>query len=647
MSVESEDEPNLKASVLSEWPDRSAQVMVLAGKTTISGTKTIRLRPAVVSQTPLTTAAITAAMTTGITVNFGAGAQTLNIWGSPDRVWWANAQVICARYRLSCGVGSMEAVIDIHAFAGGRAFVEVVIENGRISASSPSAPGPQTYTNATVAVNGSIIRTQSSPSANVAKYTTAAHDQFRAWYCSTWVGGDPGIEVTHDTASLQSHPIFFKPARTSTYNFQTQSFSSAGNGHQDVISQPYGSDLYSPWWCGRQRDAGMGASAADPTISMYPEWEEQYVQSGSKYVRNAVIQNALACLSYGFNYRDSTSNEVINPESVRTRFRYSETGTQSDNFPGLSDSKYPGWEFAHQPAAGLMAFLCRPSPCFIELAQKIALWNATLYLQSIIYYQTRGIAWGCRNIGHAIFLTPDAQDTLKTGLRGALARNVTRITNGFVNSPNNPLQIIMDSWSVSVSSFKDLVTSDKGFTQSLWMHHYCAAVFHALSWAKVQRSTDQTALDALADWCVQQPIRYINEQPNGGWRYIRHFTEVGQNTGDRLDINQASTWTAQIAWIMDNDNPPSVGGSWQTCGFGNDPTAYTYTGPDWFTDPPSSYDYVDRYWMALCCAVERGISGADTAWSTVTNATNGITNLPTWLDQFATGNQYGWYPRNK
>ena len=57
---------------------------------------------------------------------FPAGASQGALGNQPeDWIWWQSPQVICARYRLSCGLGAMEAVIDIHAYAG-RALVEVV-----------------------------------------------------------------------------------------------------------------------------------------------------------------------------------------------------------------------------------------------------------------------------------------------------------------------------------------------------------------------------------------------------------------------------------------------------------------------------------------------------------------------------------------
>jgi hypothetical protein len=60
-------------------------------------------------------------------------------------------------------------------------------------------------------------------------------------------------------------------------------------------------------------------------------------------------------------------------------------------------------------------------------------------------------------------------------------------------------------------------------------------------------------------------------------------------------------------------------------------------------------NYVELFWMALCAGVERNISGADTAWTTVygTSANGNVTGLATWLAGFASDTRQGHYPRNK
>jgi hypothetical protein len=656
----STDDTNLRSSVLSTWPDGSAQVVVLAGQTTVSGTKQIKLRPALPSGTALTPTFLAGLFSaSAIQVDFGGGVGTLTstqLQNNYDRIWWANSQVICARYRLAIpGKGSMEAVIDVHAFAGGRAFVEVVIENGKVSSAAPVNPGPQTYSNATVAVNGSTIATVSSPTAgqpyggSTGTYT-GGHEAFRAWYCSTWVGGDPGVAVTHDTASLWAHPMLFRPAAASTYNYATQVFGGGSSNGFEGVPQPYGSDSYLPWRTGRHRVPNMGGGGDDASIGMFTAWDSRYIQSGDKNVRNAVINNALCVLSMNVNYRDQTTFEVLDPDDVSTRFRYSATGTQSDNL--VATGTEPAWEIAHQPEVGLVAFLCRPSPCFIELAQKVALWNCTYYINNNIYYQTRSRAWGMRNVGHAIFLTPDA-NAWKSGGRTAYTRNVTNVTNYFKNIATNPLGLVVDSASPTVTTFVDHRVA-LGFQQSLWQHHFFCVVIHRASMGKILRGADQTALDQLADWACAQPVRYVNEMPNGAWRYHRYETTIGTNDygsgGNGAPMGQLSDWWAITDWWM-TDTPASVSGPWYVNANGDDPPDQSFASGTFSVNSAAKggLNNVEHLWMALCAGVERNISGADTAWTTVYGtATNGnVTGLATWLAGFASDTRQGHYPRNK
>ena len=125
--IASPDDPSLASSVLSRWPDGSAAVVVVAGEASLaSGTaKTIVLATTTSNATALTPARV-AALVKNVTVNAGAlGVASVSSFASPERTWWANARVICCRYRAAID-STLEAVIDIHAFASDRAFVEVV-----------------------------------------------------------------------------------------------------------------------------------------------------------------------------------------------------------------------------------------------------------------------------------------------------------------------------------------------------------------------------------------------------------------------------------------------------------------------------------------------------------------------------------------
>jgi hypothetical protein len=634
-TLESPDDPSLAASVLSRWPDGSAAVVVIAGEAAVnaSASRTLALRAVAKSATPLTAARV-GQLVTSIAVNAGAvGSASLTTFASPEKVWWANERVICCRYRLPVGNAGLEAVIDVHAFASNRALVEVVVENGKVNSASPAAPTSKSYTGATVSVNGQVIATVSNPVQGIFGgapfYAAQAHEAFRAWHCATWVGGDPGTEVTHDTGSMQWHPLLFRVDQPTNQNMATR----------------YGAEAYRPWATGRHRAAGMGAGGDHDSIGALPQWDTHYLQTGDRNARRAVIANALAALSFNINYRDSATGLVPTFDQTAGRTRNSGTWpeTRSD----------PGWEVAHHPAEGLMAFLCHPSPAFIELAQKIAVWNGTWSDGNAtfgMFFQTRGRAWCVRSLAHALFLTPST-DPWRSAAQGALGRNVA-VLDAFRTSANNPLGVI---WDGSPTECLDMSSSTIGFQQSIWQHHWIATELHKIAAAKLLTGANQSALNTLADWACSHPVRYINESAAGEWRYLRYKTTIGRQNYDGSNgslwgggiytgptPSSLSTWREQHAWFM-TDGPPPRSGPWMVNDSGFE---RTYSSPAYQVDAVAheGVNYVTHFWAVLCMAVERNVPGADAAWATVLA---NVTNLAAWRRGFAADPRQGTFPRNK
>lgn len=614
-TVVSTQDTSLRASILSTWDDGSAAVVIVAGSKTVAANEdsTVALQAGVSSGTNLTTSAISSVVSS-VVVNFQGtyGAVTLSNFTSPERTWWANPQVICARYRLAAptpGSTSLEAVIDIHAYAGGRALVEVVVENGRMSSSSPVKPAAATYTNATVSVNGSTIATVSSTGPTSAEGNHAA---FRAWYAKGWVGGDPGLRVTQSHLDLQKHPLLFKADQESTFDFTG-----------------YASDAYTAWTTGRQRGTGMGAGGDHASIGPLPQWEARTLQSGDYRGWLATEVNTLACLSYNINYRDSSTSLVPTFTAIGTK------NLSSGTWPGQTNGNDAAmWETPHCPAAGLMAFIGRPSPVFIEIAQKIAVWNGSWSADATpgwtagmfgYWYQTRGRAWGMRSLAHATLITPDAL-AWKTAAKTAITNNVNYIDAWRTDSK----ALLGYTWDLSPTSLVDHDGST-GFQIAAWQNHYMAVEMHKAASARLLTGSAQTSLNTLADWLLSGPVRWVNEQASGGWRYVPYTTTLG----DASMVSQP-TWGAQRATHITGS--PSIPGTWMVSG-GNPTTYAGYTADN----SADTGFYPAYFWSALVAARERGISGASTAWSTVVA---NISNLSTWRAGFATDPRWGSYPRD-
>ena len=93
-----------------------------------------------------------------------------------------------------------------------------------------------------------------------------------------------------------------------------------------------------------------------------------------------------------------------------------------------------------------------------------------------------------------------------------------------------------------------------------------------------------------------------------------------------------------MAWWFGDTPPASVAGGWLSTG--NDATK-TYAA--FLANNSAGAYYPSYFWSALVAAVERNVTGARTAWTTV--QTN-LTNLASWRVGFASDPRWGSTPRN-
>ena len=606
----SPDDGALVASVLSRWTDNSAAVIVVASTATLSAgeSRDLRLqRSTAAAARPDLGPALIGQLVRSVSIDCGPlGRVDLQNFSAPERTWWANAQTVCARYRAAfSGHATLEAVVDIQAWAGGRALVEVVVENCKMASSAPIKPAAASYTAAVVTVNGAVVTTvngNGTPEGN--------HSAFRAWYARSWVGGDPGVRATQSHTDLQRHPLLFKIPEASNVDFSV-----------------YAADVYTPWSTVRQRASGMGAGGDHASIGPLPQWEARYLQSGDARAAQATEANALAVLGYNVNYRDSTTGLVPT---------FSEIGAKL--LPRTTNaSEAMTWETAHHPAAGLMAFIVRPSPVYMEIAQKVAVWNGTwssggngafTWTSGVFghWYQTRGKAWGIRSLAHATFLTPNSLPWRAAGA-AAIKRNAELIDT-FRTDPKQKLGLV---WDYSPTSLNDHASNSPHFQIAAWQHHYLVTELHKAARARLLTGTDQTSLAATADWAAAQPVRWINERANGGWRYVPYSTAVSPS---KSMTDSPTTWGEEMALFM-TDTPVSTG-SWATF-YNNVASSYGR-----FEADAAGASYVSYFVAALAAAVERDVPGATTAWQTMLA---GVTNHEIWRRGFARDPRWGATPR--
>jgi hypothetical protein len=618
------DDSTLRSSIIATHTDGSASVMVVAGTATLTPgqTKTLMLQSAKVSgEAALNSAAIQSAVTS-VSVAFGTpfGTALISDFSSPERIWWANASTICARYRAqpaTPGKTSLEIVVDIHVYSNGSAQIEVVVENGKMNTTSPTKPAVAAYLSAVVSVNGTAIATVDSTKAVAGE---AGHYPFRAWYASTWIGGNPGIRATQPVTDLQKHPLLFKVDQA---------------GSKDLSS--FANDAYSPFGNVRQAANGMGGAGDNAWIGPLPYWDATFLQTGDVRAANSVEQNAIAVLSFNVNYRDATTGLLPTITALAGKSQQSNWPNTTNNDDGHGGVL--GWEVAHAPAAGLMAFMCRPSPVYIEIAQKIAVWTATWstfqdsgYTTTGVfgqYYQIRGRAWSIRNLAHAAMLTPDSQPWKSEALT-SLAANFAYL-DGYRTSPLSKLNVTWDGDPTHPVS--TAYTLGGFYNEAGWMADYLVTETHKATSAQLLSGAAQTAADVTADWLAAFRVRWVNEQTDGGWRYIPYITAYGSS---QTMMSQYSSWSVMRAATLTDTAPGSSG-----------PFESSHTGPsryaDYTPDGPAGAYYPSYFWSALVAATERGVTGAHAAWATVQA---NVTNLATWRAGFAADPRWGSAPRS-
>ena len=628
-ALQSPDDGTLRGAVLSTYPDGSAALAVVGGNASLSanGIASFRLQAGSPPAGTVLTSARIATLAPAAFIVFSGGVSatvTLNPAAAPERIWWATSEHICARYRQAVGSHpTMEVVWDVHAFANSsRVHVEATVENAKINVSSPVNPTAASYS-AVVTIGG-----VAQPAVASSAGPEGSHTGSRAWYASGWVGGAVAVHAMQDIVGLQKHPLLFKLDQAS-----------------NVDMAFYVGDAYTPWSTGRQRPAYMGNGGDHASIGPLTQWDTRLLQTGDYRAARASQASALACLGYNINHRNQATGRVPTISEVAGK-----SMNGSNNWPKQSNpDQAMMWEVMHHPAAGLMAFASRPTPVFIELAQKIALWNAlwanndnanpgginTTGLFASGDYPTRGRAWGLRSLAHAVFLTPDG-DAWKTAGKASLAVNADYLLE-YTTDTKAKLNVMWEG-DPEAPQNAPYATAPAGasFGIAAWMYEYLIVELHKIASAQLLTGTDQTKLTTLANWTALFPVRWINEQPNGGWRYIPYATTMGRNP---TTIDSLTTWTAMRAYHL-TGNPPAAFGGWFSTDQAGD---FDYTLSSYNVNTSAGAFYPSYFWPALVAAVERGVAGAEAAWATVQS---NLTTLNTWRQGFATDPRYGYAPRN-
>jgi hypothetical protein len=307
---------------------------------------------------------------------------------------------------------------------------------------------------------------------------------------------------------------------------------------------------------------------------------------------------------------------------------------------------------SHIPSTMLVPFLCRPSPCFIDLAWKEFAWNHTNYGSndgSHNYDQQRSRAWRSRNYAISIFLTPDADTNRKQGMRDALDAKRVHIQD-FFDKPWNTLGVVFGLTDTSGSDWNNakLVGGVPWTTNAEYMEWFQCFVYPAVSNVKVLRGAQAAVWDSMTTTRLAMPVRRVLESTGAEWRTVSDVGWLGQYVaGSPPTVNMGNgDFGEQMRATLAGTNPGTAG---QFLFRDSDDnlvdrdTDWSEVGNEGGTPVGAQYSF--QYFMALCAAVEAGVPNAEAAWSKMTGGN--ITNFSTWRLQTQTECRFSRWPRNK
>lgn len=326
---------------------------------------------------------------------------------------------------LSAGPGDIHPHLHvrfvIRAYAGmTRVRTDVTVENGWAF-----EPNPSGFTYDVVLENGAV---------EAYRKAALAHTHHSRWRKVFWWGEHPLLEARPDADHLFSTGAVPRYDRTL-------------RPPESVLARLV--DNFEPMSEG-DLTSHMPATGAHPDIGPLPRSAALYLLSLDPRARANVVANGEAGGAFQIHYRDKAKGRPVtidefpymtilgNPGDTRNPA----TG-KYESFPAVTnglEKHVP--DDAHQPSIAYLPYLLTGDFFFLEELQFWAQWNMILanpaYREAskglLKWSQVRGQAWSMRTLGHAAYITPDA-DPLKAGFQDKLKNNLAWYAAATVANP--------------------------------------------------------------------------------------------------------------------------------------------------------------------------------------------------------------------
>ena len=606
--------------IKNRWSDGSAKFAIIAGRANlVSGTPlTVRLSgsapPAAAS--PLRLSDLKG---TGITAEVAASGRGSAAWAGPDwdtplATWLSGSEMSSWVYRKPIGADAhLVAWLEVRLFAGGAVEVLPWVENGYLRVAAPGARS-STY-------SFSLGGTQRF-NATIDLQHHQRTPLLRGTALSYWLGNDPEVLAKHDAAYLQSSEL------VPTYRSEVAEGSSVVAG---LVSS------YTPLQQGNfdYSADNMASAGYQSCIGLLPQHDVLYLTSGSAAGFAAVVRNGYSAGRYALHYRDETTQRPpafsTYPTLVlaQSGSGLKDTGasTTSSYTPNTTGGTGPGWDTAHAPSVGFMAYLLTGRFYFMEETQFCATtshFNVTDWSRAggsrgvpapgytgasgicSTFVQTRSGAWWFRALAQALCVTPD-DHPLQPEFAAAVQNTINWHHARYVEQANNPY-----GWVEPGEAYSGPAGSTFG---SPWQQDFITAAWgYGLSMGLPIDSTAATRFQALFAWKAKSIVGRLGSSSSPDWWYIN-----------------ATPYTVAMAPSATPDFARGTGPWYPSWRAAYDATLARYGVQPWIGSAegvlasevmPGATAYWGNLQPAIAYAVRHSVPGAAAAYQRMTSASN-------------------------
>jgi hypothetical protein len=414
-----------QTDVKNTWPDGSIRFAVITAN--VPSSQNYAITPA--TQNPGSTPQVWPAASVQFTI--GGTTWTATLPRSSTDVWLSGPLVNEARSLVAPTAGGaphpfLRVLFDVRSYAGGGTRIDVAAQ----TTLDVVGGGPLTY-NVKIDIDGTTRFTRSA----------VAQPYLTRWRQVFLAGGLRESSVTPDMESAfkaNAVPRYLPSIQHNTYEIVPDKF--------DILQV----GTLNPF---------MGATGGRAEIAPYPDWTAQYLLTRVPALRDFVLKNGDLGGSWSVHITEPDGKSIISiDERPQFYFREAQNGDgPRARLPGQQVSVGLGAENAHVPSLAYVPYLLTGDRYH---ADEMAFWAnfAMLYLPPassdarngseglLRIDQTRGIAWGLRNMVDAAAYLPDSHP-FKGYFIQKVGNNLRWADRHAASHPSPTLSILEGGWS--------------------------------------------------------------------------------------------------------------------------------------------------------------------------------------------------------